>query len=65
MKLMPIGFSRRVAEGSRSSWLQTLGNQVIDFPHVLGILTANTTHWLAKRQLKYFNSFSIKLQYFI
>ena len=30
MKLTQIHFSRRVAEGFRSSWLQTLGNQLID-----------------------------------
>ena len=28
--LTSIDFSRRVAEGSRSSWLQILGNQLID-----------------------------------
>ena len=37
-------FSYGVAEGSRSSWLQTLGNQLITLPHTLGILTANTTY---------------------
>ena len=30
IKLAPINFSRRVAKGSRSSWLQILGNQLIN-----------------------------------
>ena len=30
MKLTSINFSRRVLEGSRSLWLQTLGNRLID-----------------------------------
>ena len=30
MKLTSIDFSQRVAEDSRSSWLQTLGNQLIN-----------------------------------
>ena len=30
MKLTSIDFSHQVAEGSRSSWPQTLGNQLID-----------------------------------
>ena len=30
MKVTLIDFSCRVTEGSRSSWLQTLGNQLID-----------------------------------
>ena len=30
MELTFIDFSHRGAEGSRSSWLQTLGNQLID-----------------------------------
>ena len=44
-KLTSIGFSRRGAEGSRSSWLQTLGNQLIDrSPYItVGIPTANVT----------------------
>ena len=29
-KFTPIDFSHRGADGSRSSWLQTLGNQFID-----------------------------------
>ena len=34
MKLTSIDFSSRVAEGSRSSWLQTLASQLIDhFPY--------------------------------
>ena len=35
MKFTSIVFSHRVVEGSRSSWLQTLGNQLIDCsPHI-------------------------------
>ena len=45
MKLTSTDFSRRVAEGCRSSWPQTLGNQPIDrSPHALRILIANVTY---------------------
>ena len=46
MELASINLSRRVAEGSRSLWLQTLGNQSITLPHTctLGTLTANSTY---------------------
>ena len=30
MKLTPINFSHQVAESSKSSWLQILGNQLIN-----------------------------------
>ena len=42
MKLTSINFFRRVAEGSRSFWLQTLGNQLIHCSQY--ILTTNITY---------------------
>ena len=44
MKLAPIDFSHRVAKDSRNSWLQTLGNLLIE--RTLGILTTNVTYWI-------------------
>ena len=44
MKLTSTNFSRRVTEGSRSTWLQTLGFKLLIVPHTLGILTANITY---------------------
>ena len=45
-KLTSIDFSHRVAYDSKSSWLQTLGNQcnLSIVPHTLGTLTANVTY---------------------
>ena len=42
--LHQIDFSRRVAEGSRSAWLQTLGNQLIN--HHPYIRYTNSSYWL-------------------
>ena len=36
IKLIAIGFSRQVAEGFRSSWLQTLGSQLINRSPYIG-----------------------------
>ena len=45
MKFKSIKFSHQVKEDSRSSWLQTLGNQLIDpFPYTLDMLTTNITY---------------------
>ena len=43
IKLASLDFSRRIAECSRSSWLQTLGHQLID-GYVQSIATANITY---------------------
>ena len=40
-RLTSIDFSRRGAEGSRSSWLQTLGNQLIDRSPYTGYTNRN------------------------
>ena len=52
MKLTPVDFSHRVAEGSRSSWLQIIDNELIDhFPYCTlttysKTLTANITYFI-------------------